>query len=89
MARILVAEDNRDVREWLAEILLGAGHEVTTARDGLEAKRLANHRPFDLIVTDILMPNEDGLGLIRYLQRTIHKSRFSQFPVETQKLSLT
>jgi CheY-like chemotaxis protein len=43
VVRILVAEDNRGVREWLAEILLGADHEVTTARDGLEAKRLANH----------------------------------------------
>jgi CheY-like chemotaxis protein len=43
VVRILVAEDNRGVREWLAELLLGADHEVTTARDGLEAKRLANH----------------------------------------------
>jgi two-component system response regulator AtoC len=70
MARILVAEDNPGVRRWLAEVLSAAGHGVSTARDGLEAKRLAKRKLFDLIVTDICMPNEDGLGLIRFLQKT-------------------
>lgn len=70
MARILIADDSSEFREWLAEVLTGAGHSVAAARDGLEAQSLARRGPFDLAVTDISMPNEEGLGLIRALRKS-------------------
>jgi CheY-like chemotaxis protein len=70
MARILIADDSPGFREWLAEILTEAGHAVASASDGLEAQGLARRGPFDLAVTDISMPNEEGLGLIRALRRS-------------------
>ena len=62
--RVLVVDDEDGMRDWLAEILTGSGHHVFTAKDGLEAKRLAQQQPLDLMITDISMPNEEGLGII-------------------------
>ncbi len=70
MQRILVVDDEAGIRDWLAELLEAGGHQVVTARDGLEAKRLAARQPFDLMITDISMPNEEGLGIIRALRKT-------------------
>jgi CheY-like chemotaxis protein len=70
MARILIAEDNPGFREWLSEVLTAAGHSVSSAKDGLEAQYLARRGPFDLALTDISMPNEEGLGLIRVLRKS-------------------
>jgi len=67
--RILVVDDEAGVRDWLAETLAASGHHVITARDGLEAKRLAVSQHFDLLITDISMPNEEGLGTIRALKK--------------------
>jgi CheY-like chemotaxis protein len=64
MANILVVEDQESMREWLAAILESAGHQVSAARDGLEAISLAKQHAFDLIFTDISMPGEEGLGTI-------------------------
>ncbi len=70
MARILIADDSSEFREWLSEVLCGAGHSVASARDGVEAQCFARRGPFDLAVTDISMPNEEGLGLIRALRKS-------------------
>ncbi len=67
--QILVVDDEGGIREWLTEILEGCGHRVFTARDGLEAKRIARRQPFDLLITDISMPDEEGLGLIHALRK--------------------
>lgn len=69
MANVLVVEDESGMREWLAEILEIAGHRVFTAGDGLEARSLANRQTLDLVITDISMPNEEGLGMIRALRK--------------------
>jgi CheY-like chemotaxis protein len=69
MARILIAEDDLLLREWLSEIMLGAGHRVELAGDGLQALSIFNRENVDLVVTDISMPNEDGLGLIRRIRK--------------------
>ncbi len=69
MARVLVAEDDVGLLAWLTEIILGAGHHVAAARDGLEALSLSNRQSFDLVVTDISMPNQDGFGLIRAMRQ--------------------
>ena len=65
MARVLVADDEEGVREFLAETLELDGHDVTQAKDGLAARRLLETQGFDLLVTDLRMPGLDGLGLLR------------------------
>jgi len=68
MARILVAEDEPDVRTFVMRALGGAGHDVDAVADGSDAlealarARPAN-RPHDLLLTDILMPVMDGVSL--------------------------
>ena len=70
MAKILVVDDQDSMREWLTDILQQAGHEVSGARDGVAAISLAKHELFDLIFTDISMPNEEGLGMILAVRKT-------------------
>jgi CheY-like chemotaxis protein len=69
VGRILIIDDEYSVRRLLSEVLKGAGHElmeVATAKEGL---RLLRERPIDLVVTDILMPDMDGLEVTRLLHR--------------------
>ncbi|MFG1800251.1 SpoIIE family protein phosphatase [Micromonospora carbonacea] len=72
--RILIADDNADLREHVSR-LLGASWEVVAAPDGVEALRLAVETPFDLVLTDVMMPRLDGFGLVTALRadpRTRH-----------------
>ena len=68
MARILVVDDEQVVCELVESILQSAGHETRRAADGTAAVELIEAETFDLIVTDIFMPGEDGLGLLRHLR---------------------
>ena len=61
--RILVVEDEPEISEMLAEILSIDGHEVETARSGNAALRVLAQREFDVILTDMRMPDVDGPGL--------------------------
>lgn len=63
MARILIAEDDLAVREFVSRALVYGGHEVVTADDGAEALAILHEQAFDLLVTDIVMPNLDGIAL--------------------------
>jgi signal transduction histidine kinase/CheY-like chemotaxis protein len=63
--RILVAEDERDVRDLLCEILRAEGHEVHTAASGVEALELFRASDFDAVFTDIGMPGMSGWELAR------------------------
>lgn len=63
MARVLIAEDDAAVREFVSRALSHGGHEVATANDGLEALGVLDDESFDLLVTDIVMPNLDGIAL--------------------------
>ena len=63
MARVLIAEDDAGVREFVSRALSHGGHEVATANDGLEALGVLDDESFDLLVTDIVMPNLDGIAL--------------------------
>ncbi len=56
------------VREMLVDILVDQGVQCSEAADGVEALALARREPFDLVITDIQMPNLDGLGLVRALK---------------------
>ena len=60
---ILVVEDDANLRELSANILLLENHDVDTARDGVEALYRIEQRTYDLIISDLQMPNLDGRGL--------------------------
>ena len=68
MRSVLVAEDSEFLRLLLKRILHLAGCEVQLAVDGREALRIWKTRSFDLVVTDLVMPNNDGLELIREIR---------------------
>ncbi len=64
MARVLVVEDEQTDRVILAEIAEGAGHEVYFASDGEQAYKTYVRMSIDVVITDLLMPNVDGLEFI-------------------------
>ncbi|HEY6335429.1 MAG TPA: response regulator [Alphaproteobacteria bacterium] len=63
MARILIAEDDRAVREFVSRALEHRGHSVHAVEDGLAAVERLNVEAFDLLVSDIVMPGMDGIAL--------------------------
>ncbi|PWR25117.1 response regulator [Zavarzinia aquatilis] len=63
MARVLVAEDEAAVAQFILRALGGAGHQVTLTGDGGAALRAATSAPFDLVLSDIRMPVMDGIAL--------------------------
>ena len=63
MASILVAEDEESVRVFVARALEHAGHAVTAVGDGMQAVDALHRDRFDLLVTDIVMPQMDGITL--------------------------
>lgn len=65
MARILLAEDDEAMRRFLAKALENAGHEVVSFGQGDEAHRCLKRDVFDILLTDIVMPEMDGIELAR------------------------
>lgn len=67
-ARVIVVEDQADVRALLEDCLTAAGHAVRATGDGVGMRRLLEAGPADLIVLDLGLPGEDGLSLARWLR---------------------
>jgi two-component system response regulator HydG len=65
MARILVADDEPGLREFVADALELDGHVCVQAPDGRAAAKLLDERGFDLVITDLKMPGLDGMALLR------------------------
>jgi two-component system, cell cycle response regulator CpdR len=65
MARILLAEDDDNLRVFLARALDRAGHEVSAVGDGDAALALVGTADFDLLLADVVMPGIDGIELAR------------------------
>ena len=63
--KILLAEDDDNMRVFLARALERAGHDVSAVGDGDAALALANEGPFDLLLADVVMPGIDGIELAR------------------------
>ena len=63
--KILIIEDNVDIRENTAELLELSGYQVETASDGIEGVRLAKSILPDVVICDIMMPNLDGFGVLQ------------------------
>src|SRR5574341_782058 len=70
MARILVIDDDADVRRVIRRTLEAEGHNVREAADGKAGMKLYRERPADLVVTDLFMPEQEGLETIRELRRS-------------------
>ena len=68
MAKILVADDDGHIREVVRYALEKAGHTVLEAADGRECLRILGERQVDLVVLDIIMPEEDGIEVCRRLR---------------------
>ncbi len=69
MKRILVVDDEEQIRSMLAQMLEREGYEVQTAENGEEGMNLVSKYVFDLIITDMIMPVKDGLKFIMELTR--------------------
>ncbi len=67
--RILVVEDDSGTRELLRELLLEEGHKVKVAQNGKEALEWVTKETFDLVLTDLGMPEMGGIQLLKTLQR--------------------
>jgi signal transduction histidine kinase len=67
-ARVLVADDNTDMRTYLCRILAEHGFDVDAAPDGATALEAARAAPPDLVLTDVMMPGLDGFGLLQALR---------------------
>ena len=78
--RILIVDDEEDIREYLKVALEDAGFEVETACDGLEALEICRRNPPDLISLDLVMPKHSGVKCYRELQKD---KTLSKIPVLT------
>jgi two-component system cell cycle response regulator CpdR len=65
MSRILLAEDDNDMRRFLVKALQNAGHDVVAFDNGRSAYERIREEPFTLLLTDIVMPEMDGIELAR------------------------
>jgi CheY-like chemotaxis protein len=69
MKRILVIDDDGEIRDMLAIMLEQEGYEAVRAENGAAGLRLYREKPFDLVITDIFMPEMEGLETIRELRQ--------------------
>lgn len=76
--RIISVDDSATMRRMVAFSLKSAGYEVIEACDGVEALKLLQTRPVDLVISDINMPNLDGIGFTRQLRS---QPAFSRTPI--------
>lgn len=75
MARILIVDDEALVRAGLRRLLTRAGHETHEACEGNEALRLQREHPADLVITDMVMPEKDGVEVVMQLRREYPKTK--------------
>jgi len=75
MAKILLIDDDIKVLDVMAFFLERIGHEITTAENGLQGIRNLESRQFDLIITDIIMPEQDGFGVLMKLLSMAHRPK--------------
>jgi len=64
MESILIIDDEPQIRSMIRLILEREGYAVMEASDGIEGLRLFREKPADLVITDLIMPNKDGIGMI-------------------------
>jgi len=70
MAAVLLMDDNVAFVEIMAQVLTHAGHQAWVANGGQEGLRLLDQHPVDLVITDVVMPGQDGIETILRLRKT-------------------
>lgn len=75
MARILIVDDEEDVRIALQQVLERAGYEVTVAASGSEGLEVMNKQGADLVITDVIMPGVDGIATARQIREKYRDTR--------------
>ncbi len=78
MAKILAVDDAKLMRELVSVSLATQGHEVVTANDGQEALDYAKNNSVDLVISDVNMPNLNGINLLKQLRELPH---YSETPI--------
>ncbi|MBL7555778.1 MAG: sigma-54-dependent Fis family transcriptional regulator [Bdellovibrionaceae bacterium] len=68
-AKILVVDDEESIREFLEIMLRKEGYEITLAEDGQKAKEMLQKKSFDMIISDLQMPNMTGIELLKYVRQ--------------------
>jgi YesN/AraC family two-component response regulator len=67
--RILIIDDDLHVRDMLERLLRKAGYDAQLAENGVEAMKMHRENPMDLVITDIIMPEKEGLEIITEFRR--------------------
>ncbi|MDT8445444.1 MAG: response regulator [bacterium] len=70
MPKILLVDDSKSIRFYLGNLLREAGYQVLEAADGRDGLACLAHDPVDLVITDLSMPNQDGISMISELKET-------------------
>lgn len=70
MYKILVVDDEEMIRKIIAKYAAFEGHEITEAKDGIEAVNLCKNNSFDIMIIDIMMPELDGFSACREIRKT-------------------
>ena len=71
MAKILLVDDDEQLRELLAETLTESGHSITIAANGRDAQMILDHQTYDLIVSDVQMPVMNGIELLQWVRTNV------------------
>src|SRR3990172_1371608 len=69
MSRILIIDDEKDIRSVLRELFESEGYEVVEAQNGKDGLNLFHTTPIDLVITDIVMPEKEGISTIIDLKK--------------------
>lgn len=69
MTKVLIADDDADLRDFLRDELIGVGYTVVTVANGADAIIKVAEQEFDVILLDMLMPGLDGIQVIKVLQK--------------------
>ena len=85
-ASILAVDDSASMRQMVSFTLKGAGYDVVEASDGVQALNIAKTRAVNLVITDVNMPNMDGISLIREL-RSLSSYKFTPLLMLTTESS--
>jgi CheY-like chemotaxis protein len=75
MERILIIDDEAPIRSMIRLMLERAGYTVAEASDGMEGIRSYRQTPADLIITDLIMPNQDGIGMMLELKKEFSSTK--------------
>ena len=75
---ILVVDDSTSIRQMVEMTLKKCGYQVTLAVDGLNALEICKEQGFDFVLTDVNMPNMDGITLVKSLRQL---ERFKRTPI--------